>query len=382
VKQKPDGSVDCYKARLVTKGFDQTCGINYHETFSPVVKPTSIRLILALAVQFDWHVKQLDVSNAFLHGYLDEEVYMVQPQGFIDYSHPDYVCHLHKSIYGLKRALRAWFNRLSTALLELGFIGSQVDHSLFIYHVGTTHMFLLVYVDDIIVTSNHASSVDWLVDKLKADFAMKDLDALHYFLDVQVIRTTAGLHLCQSKYVVDLLCCIKMDEAKPYDVPCPIGLKMSRFDGEVLSNPTTFHHVVGALQYATLTRPDLAYSVNQLCQHMHQPTTVHWTAAKRVLRYLKGSIDYGLFFSKGPLELHAYCDLDWVGNPDNTWSTTGFGIFIGTNLISWAAKKQHIVSRSSTEVEYRSMALATANLFWICMLLKELRISLLTPPHL
>jgi hypothetical protein len=135
-----------------------------------VVKLASIRLILALAVQFDWHIKQLDVSNAFLHGYLDEEVYMEQPQGFIDSSHLDYVCHLYKSIYGLKQAPRAWFNCLSIALLELGFIGSWVDHSLFIYHVGTTHMFLLVYVDDIIVTSNHASFVDWLVDKLKADF--------------------------------------------------------------------------------------------------------------------------------------------------------------------------------------------------------------------
>jgi hypothetical protein len=173
-----------------------------------------------------------------------------------------------------------------------------------------------------------------------------------------------------------------MDEAKTYGAPYLTGSKMSRFDGEVLSDPTTFRHVVGALQYATLTWPDLAYSVNQLCQHMHQPTTVHWTTAKRVLRYLKGSIDYGLFFSKDPLELHAYCDSDWAGNPNDRRSTTGFGIFIGSNLIFWAAKKQHIVSQSSTEVEYCSMALAMADLFWIRMLLKELRISLLTPPHL
>jgi len=175
VKQKQDGSVDRYKARLVAKGFDQTCGVDYYETFSPVVKPVSIRIILALAVHFDWHIRQLDVSNAFLHGVLDEEVYMDQPPGFIDSEHPDYVCRLHKSIYGLKQAPRAWFTRLSTALLELGFIGSQVDHSLFMCHSGSTHIFLLIYVDDIIVTSNHGASIDVLVAKLKSDFAMKDL---------------------------------------------------------------------------------------------------------------------------------------------------------------------------------------------------------------
>jgi len=170
-----------------------------------------------------------------------------------------------------------------------------------------------------------------------------------------------------------------MDEAKPYGAPCISGSKMSRFDGEPLADPTQFRHVIGALQYATLTQPDLAYAVNQLCQHMHCPTTVHWIAAKRVLRYLKGTIDHGLLFRKGPLTLNAYCDSDWAGNPDDRRSTTGFGIFLGSNLISWAAKKQPTVSRSSTEAEYRSMALAITELFWICMLLRELRVPLLTP---
>jgi hypothetical protein len=207
-------------------------------------------------------------------------------------------------------APRAWFTRLSTGLLELGFTGSQVDHSLFTCHFGTTHIFLLIYVDDIIVTSNHAFSIDMLVAKLKSDFAMKNLGSLQYFLGIQAIQTAVGLHLCQSKYNVNLMHCIKMDEAKPYGVPCLAGSKMSWFDGEQLFDPTLFRHVVGSLQYTTLTRLDLAYSVNQLCQHMYRPTMVHWTAAKKVLCYLKGSIDYGLIFSKGSLELHAYCDYD------------------------------------------------------------------------
>jgi hypothetical protein len=242
--------------------------------------------------------------------------------------------------------------------------------------------FLLIYVDDIIVTSNHASSIDMLVANLKSDFAMKDLGPLHYFLGIQVVRTTTGLHLRQSKYNADLLRRIHMDEAKPYAAPCLAGSKMSQFDGDLLDDPTLFRHVVGALQYATLTRPDLAYAVNQLCQHLHRPTTVYWTAAKRVLRYLKGSVDHGLLFCKGSLDLHAYCDSDWAGNPDDRRSTTGYGIFLGSNLISWSAKKQPTVARSSTEAEYRSMALATTELYWIRMLLRELQVPIFTPPRL
>jgi hypothetical protein len=155
IKQKPDGSVDKFKARLVAKGFDQLSGIDYYETFSLVVKPATIRLVLALAVQFDWNIKQLDVSNAFLHGILNEEVYMEQPLGFIHSLYPDYVCKLHKSLYGLKQAPSAWFTRLSQALLDIGFSGSQVDPSLFTYHDGSIHIYLRVYVDDVILTSNH-----------------------------------------------------------------------------------------------------------------------------------------------------------------------------------------------------------------------------------
>jgi hypothetical protein len=142
LKQKPDGSIDRYKARLVAKGFDQLSGIDYHDTFSPVIKPSTIRLLIALAVQFDWNITQLDVSNAFLHGYLDEDVYMEQPQGFLNPQFPTYVWKLHKALYGLKQAPRAWFTRLSTSLLEIGFSSSQVDPSLFTFHTNGSHIFL------------------------------------------------------------------------------------------------------------------------------------------------------------------------------------------------------------------------------------------------
>jgi hypothetical protein len=235
-------------------------------------------------------------------------------------------------------------------------------------------------VDDIILTGNHSETLTTIINKLQADFAMKNLGSLTYFLGIQATRNTAGLHLRQSKYILDLLDRTQMTECKPHSAPCSAGSKMSKFDGEPLSNPTEYRHIVGALQYVTLTRPDIAYSVNQLCQHMHAPTSVHLTAAKRVLRYLKGSVNLGLQYGKGSLTITSYCDSDWVGNPDDRRSTTGFGIFLGPNLISWSAKKQHVVSRSSTEAEYRSLSLATTEMFWIQMLLKELHISLSSPP--
>jgi hypothetical protein len=317
LKQKSEGSIERYKAHLVVKGFEQQGGIDYIETFSPVIKPATIRLVLALAVHYNWTLHQLDVSNAFLHGFLEEEVFMEQPQGFVDSSKPDYVCKLHKSLYGLKQAPRAWFHRLSNVLLDLGFVGSTVDTSLFIFHQHSVHILFLIYVDDIIVTSNQPMAISALIVQLQREFAIKDLGPLSYFLGMQAYRTSNGLHLTQSKYIVDLLHRANMVGAKPYNSPCISGSKLSKFDGDPLPDPSLYRHLVGALQYCTLTRPDIAFSVNQLCQFLHAPTTQHFTAAKRVLRYLKSTITHGLHYTKGSLQLNVFCDSDWAGSPDD-----------------------------------------------------------------
>jgi len=197
-----------------------------------------------------------------------------------------------------------------------------------------------------------------------------------------VHRDTQHLHLSQSKYIVDLLRHVNMDGAKPYSAPCTSGKRLLASDGDPLPEPSLYRHIIGALQYCTLTKPDISFTVNQLCQFLHCPTTAHLSTAKRVLRYLKGTLDFGLLFTKGSLHLHAYYDSDWAGDPSDRKSTGGYGVFLGFSLISWHAKKQPVVSRSSTEAEYCSLAVTTAKLYWLRMLFRELQVRLLTPPKI
>ena len=205
IKRHADGRIDRYKARLVARGFTQQEGIDYLETFSPVVKPTTVRLVITIAVTHGWKIHQLDVHNAFLNGILQEEVYMAQPPGFVDPTLPSYVCRLHKSLYGLKQAPRAWYNRLSEFLISIGFQASKVDTSLFILSFGGAMIYLLVYVDDILLTGSDSTLLQRLITLLSSEFKLRDLGSAHFFLGIEVKSTSMGLLLSQHKYTLDII---------------------------------------------------------------------------------------------------------------------------------------------------------------------------------
>lgn len=236
-------------------------------------------------------------------------------------------------------------------------------------------MYVLVYVDNIIITGSNPSVVQHFITSLSREFAIRDLGSLNYFLGVEVIPHQQGILLSQQKYIFDLLKKTRMDGAKPTQTPMASTARLSQFTGETLLDATQYRSTVGALQYATLTWLDISFSVNKVCQFLKSPTDDHWQAVKHILHYLKETISHGLLISRATSQqLMAFLDADWAGSVDDRKSTGGFAIFLGANLISWSARKQQTVARSSTESEYRALANATAELTWIKSLLKELSV--------
>lgn len=205
IKRKFDGPIDRFKARLVVKGYTQRLGLDYKETFNPVVKPATIRAVLTVAVMHGWPLRQLDVNNAFLHGHLTETVYMNQPPGFKDASKPNYVCRLNNAIYGLNRPQEPLYYTLKMAIIALGFQNSQADPSLFIYNTHSVQCYLFVYMDDLVITGNDMAFVSHIIYKLGTSFSLKDMGPLHFFLGMEVVSTKSSLFLSQHKYIRELI---------------------------------------------------------------------------------------------------------------------------------------------------------------------------------
>ncbi|GJV45416.1 putative RNA-directed DNA polymerase [Tanacetum coccineum] len=340
LKQDKNGVITRYKARFVVKDFQQQ----------------SVRY-----------------SECFLHGNLKEQVYMKQPSGFIDPQRPNHVCLLHKSLYDLKQASLTWFEHLSKALFDLGFKGSKMDPSLFICSRGDTLLYILVYVDAIIVTGNNKGTIDNIICQLGSIFALKDLGPLNYFLGIEIVPHVSGILLSQKKYILELLQSVGLSNCNPVSSLMVTSSSLSLDNSTAFSNSVKYQQVVGSLQYVTLSRPDIAFAVNKVCQYMHALTENHWSAVKRILRYLHGNPD---------TSLEVFSDADWAGDSDDRRSTRGFAIYLGSNLISWTARKQRTVSRSFTEAEYKALADTVAELTWLQALLNELGIRSSSTPIL
>ncbi|KAM0019556.1 putative RNA-directed DNA polymerase [Helianthus debilis subsp. tardiflorus] len=378
IKYKANGEIERFKARLVAKGYSQREGVDFGETFSPVVKMVTIRCVLSLAVQNSWPIFQLDVNNAFLYGSISEDVYMSLPPGYFSENETK-VCKLVKSLYGLKQAPRKWNEKLTQVLVTMGFVRSVCDHSMFTLSKGSVFVVLLVYVDDIIVTGNSESEVLNVKQVLSVNFQIKDLGILKYFLGIEVLYSDDGLCLTQRKYCLELLDEFGYLGVKPVNTPIEqshvLAGKLDK-NLDLVKDVTSFQKLIGKLIYLSITRPDISYAVQFLSQFMHAPNSGHLEIALRLLKYLKLSPGKGVMFKRAnEFSVKGYVDSDWAKCLATRKSVTGFCIFLGNCLVSWKSKKQSVVARSTAEAEYRALCSATCEIMWILNILKELNVS-------
>lgn len=382
VKKDASGRIVKHKARLVIKGCSQKKGIDYKETYSPVVRYTTIRYLLAIAAEYDLDIDQLDAVTAFLQGELTEEIYMLQPEGFAE---PNKICKLHKSLYGLKQASRIWNLKLDDCLKKCGLIQSKTDSCIYYRMTEDIILIVAIYVDDMIIFSNNVKAKTSLKNELMSQFKMKDIGEARFVLGMQIIRDRKNnkLWLDQQLYIEEILKRYKMWDCNPVDSPVLLGEKLSKNmspksedEIEKMSH-VPYQEAIGSLLFAAqVSRPDISFAVNNVSRFTQNPGSVHWTATKRIMRYLRGTTQYKLEFDGlKRSSIIGFTDADWASNVDDRRSVTGYVFLKNGTAISWATRRQSTVALSTTESEYMAMSMAAQEALWLRGLSEELEQS-------
>ncbi|KAJ3702073.1 hypothetical protein LUZ61_005778 [Rhynchospora tenuis] len=366
------GNVVRNKARLVAQGYKQQEGIDFEETFAPVARLESIRMLLAYAANKGFTLFQMDVKSAFLNGWIEEEVFVQQPPGFVDHFKPDYVFKLHKALYGLKQAPRAWYGRLCTFLLENGFNRGKMDSTLFIKKRDDHLLLVQIYVDDIIFGSTNATLAEEFSSLMSSEFEMSMMGELNFFLGLQIKQLQDGIFISQTKYAKELIKKFGIEDSKRCDTPMGKSACIDADDKGVAMDITLYRGMIGSLLYLTASRPDIMYAVCLCARYQANPKESHHKAVKRILRYVKGTQNLGLWYGKQTeLDLVGYTDADFAGDRMDRKSTSGTCQFLGGSLVSWSSRKQTSVALSTAEAEYVAAGSCCTQLLWMLQTLRD-----------
>jgi hypothetical protein len=365
IKHAADGSMNKYKARFMARGFSQKEGEDYDETFAPVARYTSIRSIISLVASMGWNLHKMDVKTTFLNGAIEEEVYIEQPQGFEVHSRDTHVCRLKKALYGLKQAPRAWYARMDSYLTRLGFSKSHADPNLYYKFVNNARVILLLYVYDLFIIGEES-----LIIQCKKDL---DLGLMHYYLGLEVWQKRGEVFLGQGKYAIKILQKFGMMDCKSMDTPMNSDIRKVKVSDSNPVDPSLYRQLIGSLMYLVNTRPDICFAVNTLSQFQVEPRQEHWIVANHVLRYIRGTINYGLkYAASSDVQLHGFTNSDWAGSAKDIKSTSGMCFSLGSAMISWSRRKQKFVALSTTEVEYMAACEACTEAVWLRKLISDL----------
>ena len=364
----------------MAQGFSQKPHLDYTETFAPVAKFASLHTVLALAAAEDMEVHHMDISSAFLNGDLEEETYMAQPEGFAAKGQEHLVCHLKKSIYGLKQSPLQWYKKLHSTFVDLGFTRCASDHCVWIWAKNGIRVIVPAYVDDLTLACKHTPTLKHIKEELKERYKMHDLGPIKCILGIEITRDCANqkMYLSQRKHVTDVLACFNMTDT--CSVPTPLAKSVPLSKEDCPQSPEDLEYMksvpylsaVGSLMYLAVgTCPDIAFAVGALSRFNANPGRAHWKQVRHVFKYLAGTWDLSLCYGPGQdsTQLQIFSDADYVGDVDSACSTTGYTIFIGKSLVDWSSKWQPVVAKSTTESISLQMKLAlTVSGFGISLL--------------